>query len=404
VTAPISRPESPYPFDAKPLTDPVDRAALAAYTRSAAAAGSGVSGAQIFGAVFAGVVVVMMLGMFGTVGAAMLASRLGVASGLIPVLLILIAVAVVVVAIVFWLRSRRIRQFRLASFAAANGMTYTPSLSEPALPGMIFSFGSGRVSTDLVRGSSPRFVEFANYRYTTGSGKDRQTHPWGYIAIHLDVPLPNIVLDAVGNNGLFGSNLPARYAKHQRLSLEGDFDRYFALYCPEGYERDALYLFTPDIMARFMDSAAAFDVEIVDDWLFLYAQRQQVSTLDPATWARMFATVGAVIDKLAQWARWRDERLGQAAAQGQGFAAGPVPGAPGLPGAPGAPAGFLASGFAAPTPAPGQQPWSPPPGVAPGGRRLKRGFSWSVVVVLVVALFWYLLHFVGPLLGILFAR
>ena len=402
----MNQPARSYPFDARPLTDPVDRAALAAYARSAAASGSGVSGAQIFGAVFAGVAVVMMLGMFGTGGAAMLASRLGVASGLIPVLLVLIAVAVVVVAIVFWLRSRRIRQYRLASFAAANGMTYEPSLSDPALPGMIFSLGSGRVSTDLVRGSSPRFVEFANYRYTTGSGKDRQTHPWGYIAIHLDVPLPNIVLDAIGNNGLFGSNLPARYAKHQRLSLEGDFDRYFALYCPEGYERDALYLFTPDIMARFMDSAAAFDVEIVDDWLFLYAQRQQVSTLDPATWARMFATVGAVIDKLAQWARWRDERLGQAAAQGQELAAGPgtVLSAPGVPAVPGAPAGFLASGLAAPTPAPGQQPWSPPPGVAPGGRRLKRGFSWSIVVALVIGLLWVLLHVIGPLMGMLFAR
>src|SRR5690606_27778890 len=72
--------------------------------------------------------------------------------------------------------------------------------------------------------------------------------------------------------------------------------------------RDALYLFTPDIMARFIDNAAALDVEIVDDWLFLYAKRD-FSTVDPATWSWLFSVVGALLEKFAQWARWRDERL-----------------------------------------------------------------------------------------------
>src|SRR5690606_410461 len=158
----------------------------------------------------------------------------------------------------------------------------------------------------------PRFVEFANYRYTTGSGKNRTTHTWGYVAVKLDVPLPNIVLDARGNNTL-GSNLPASFSEDQRLSLEGDFDRYFTLYCPRGYEADALYLFTPDIMARFIDHAAEMDVEIVDDWMFLY-MRRKASTTDAATWAWLFGTVGALMTKFDQWARWRDDRLRQAQA------------------------------------------------------------------------------------------
>ena len=116
------------------------------------------------------------------------------------------------------------------------------------------------------------------------------------------------MLDATSNNGLFGSNLPATFDRDQKLSLEGDFDQYFSLYCPEGYEQDALYLFTPDIMARFIDHAAALDVEIVDDWLFLYGKRE-FSSLDPATWAWLFSVVAALLDKFAQWARWRDEKL-----------------------------------------------------------------------------------------------
>ena len=88
------------------------------------------------------------------------------------------------------------------------------------------------------------------------------------------MPLPHIVLDSTGNNSVFGSNLPVTFDADQLLGLEGDFDRHFSLYCPADYERDALYLFTPDIMARFIDNAAVLDVEIVDDWLFLYGKRQ----------------------------------------------------------------------------------------------------------------------------------
>ncbi|WP_415125140.1 hypothetical protein [Microbacterium sp.] len=121
-------------------------------------------------------------------------------------------------------------------------------------------------------------------------------------------PLPNIVLDAVGNNSVFGPNPPASFDKDPRLRPEGDFDRSFALHCPRGYRTDALYLFTPDIMARFVDHAAARDVEIVDDWLFLYAPREIV-TLDPEMWAWLVATIAARVDEFAQWERWRDDRL-----------------------------------------------------------------------------------------------
>ena len=310
---------------------------------------------------------------FGVFGV-FLSVALGSSGGIVVPLLMLVVIGLAVWGGIAWWNRQLVRGYRLAGFAAANGMTYLPRLEDPQLPGMIFSLGHGREATDLVRGTAPRFAEFANFRYTTGSGKNSQTHDWGYIAIKLDVPLPNIVLDAQANNGFFGSNLPAAYQGHQRLSLEGDFDRYFALYCPEGYEQDALYLFTPDIMARFMDSASAFDVEIVDDWLFLYAQNRQVSTLDPAVWAQMFGTVGVVIAKLQQWARWRDEHLRADGADGVSVHAEPAPAAA---------ARFV--GSVTPTPGDPGRPWLPPPGVAPQGRRLKRAFPWATVVVLGVA-------------------
>lgn len=376
-----------YPFDARPLVEPVDPAAARAFAqhlRQTGRAPSAFPGSSVFSIVF----LVVFAVMFGTVGLAIITTLVGLFASmgdggiagflfsLLPFLLLAAIVAVVVISFVSSSRSTALRLFRLDRFARANHMTYVPRVDAPGLPGMIFSLGGARHATDLVRGERPRFVEFANYRYTTGSGKNRTTHVWGYVAVKLDVPLPHIVLDAVGNNGLFGSNLPATFDKDQRLSLEGDFDRFFSLYCPEGYEADALYLFTPDIMARFIDNAAALDVEIVDDWLFLYAKRD-FSTLDPAMWAWLFSVVGALLDKFAQWARWRDDRLRAQAAMTDAATAVPVGAGTAVPGAASVP-------FVAPL-----QALRPPPGVAPQGRRLQRGVPWvSIIVVGFVAVYW----------------
>ena len=359
-------------FDARPLTDPVDAAAVRAFAAEVRSRQTvGASASTIIGIVavcFAGVV---MLPIFVTVILNLAASTGSPVSAAIPLVLLALVLVGIVVMIWFGVRNAQATRYRLSRFAQANGMTYEAKIADPPLPGMIFSLGRSRQSTDIVRGTRPRFVEFGNYQYTVQSGKNSTTYRWGYVAVKLDVPLPNIVLDATGNNG-FGSNLPASFQKEQRLSLEGDFDQHFTLYCPEGYERDALYLFTPDIMARFIDNAAQLDVEIVDDWLFLYTQRK-VSTLDPATWAWLFGAVGALLTKFDQWARWRDERLLAENADAVA-AASALPGSVNaqLPFAP--PVGLL----------------TPPPGVAPQGRRLKRSGTWLPIVVVIGSIvFWF---------------
>jgi hypothetical protein len=379
-------PAASVPFDARPLTEAVRPADVRAFTQRMRAEGrleSPWAGAQavrlVVFIVVAAIFALVFLSVFGTI-LTMLA-----ASGSPGLSLLVVAVLLAVAGGGVWLGIRafagsRERWYRFVRFAEANAMTYVPSLTDPALPGMIFNLGRSRAARNLVRGDRPRFVEFANYRYVTGSGKNQTTHRWGYVAIKLDVPLPHILLDAVGNNGLFGSNLPASFDRDQRLSLEGDFDKHFSLFCPRGYERDALYLLTPDIMARFIDNAAELDVEIIDDWLFLYAKRD-LSTLDPATWAWLFATVGALLEKFAQWARWRDERLVTdapshtlaAAAGSAGAVAGPFAAAPDL---------------------------RPPPGVAPEGRRLKRGVSvFGVIAVAVFVVIWAVSFFLPLISG-----
>lgn len=80
--------------------------------------------------------------------------------------------------------------------------------------------------------------------------------------------LPHLMIDA-RSNGTLRSLLPST----QRLSLEGDFDRYFTAYVPQGYERDALQLLTPDVMVCLIDHGRQWDIEIIDDRLVVASRR-----------------------------------------------------------------------------------------------------------------------------------
>ncbi|ALJ22285.1 hypothetical protein [Microbacterium sp. No. 7] len=388
-----------FPFDARALTDPVDRATVKAHRERLRREGrlpqsSSISAVLsivllvIVGMVFGGTALMMLAGV---VTSAAQGHAVPWPMWIMVVVPGLVALGVLAVAwfTVFGNRTAE-RRYRLDAFARANSMEWHAVSANPPLPGMIFGLGSDRKALDVVRGHQPRFVEFGNHRYTVSSGKNSTTYHWGYVAVKLSSPLPHIVLDARSNNSFFGSNLPAVFHKDQVLSLEGDFDRYFTLYCPREYERDALYLFTPDIMARFIDNAAALDVEVVDDWMFLYAKRD-FSTLDPVTWAWLFSVVGAFLDKFAQWERWRDERLAHRAslppaAPSRPAVAGAAPHAAGA-----APHDTLP--FAAPV-----APLRPPPGVARQGRRLQRGIPWPAIVIAVIGI---LLAFFGNSIGIL---
>ncbi|MGB3732340.1 hypothetical protein [Microbacterium sp.] len=397
-------PAQAYPFDARPLTDPVDPRAVSAFWRSIRSTHATSATTVIAWVIVGMVAVTAIIPMIGVAAFGIATGGLahGGISGafVLPLVLVLVLLGAGIPMGVAAMRRTRTNAFRIARFAQANAMTYEHEIVKPALPGMIFQLGDSRVASSLVRGHTPRFVEFGNHRYTTGSGKNRTTHHWGYVAVKLDVPLPNIVLDALGNNTL-GTNLPASFSRDQRLSLEGDFDQHFTLYCPKGYEADALYLFTPDIMARFIDNAAQLDVEIVDDWMFLY-MRRAASTTDAATWAWLFSAVGALMTKFDQWARWRDDRLRQTQAATDtslnptAGSLGPTVGPQGPtvgPLGPTAGSLSLSKGGAVGSPASASLPFAapagllqPPPGVALQGRRLHRSVPWVTIIVFAVVI------------------
>ncbi|GHD49476.1 hypothetical protein D9V29_10635 [Mycetocola manganoxydans] len=360
MSAPTLRPG--LSFDPTPLTDPVETRLVQEHHGRLNA-----GRAQSAGHTFANVLLVVVA-LVGVVMFALFLVELSrLPGGVFIALGVFVVVAGAVALITVRVRRRVMRdreiRFRLDRFAAANGMTYQHRVESPDLPGMIFSLGADRVASDVLRTTASPSVEFGHHQYLERGGKNPIHRTWGYVAIELGTTLPHIVLDAVKNNSAIGSNLPTSFTTQQRLSLEGDFDRYFELYCPEGYERDALYLFSPDIMARFVDHAALFDVEIVDDMLFLYTG-PAISTVNPAVWTLLFDTVAALQAKVDAWARWRDERLLNPAAT---------------------PPDAAATGSAGASPAPIAGALASPAGVAVEGRRLRKRWRNAGIVVFAVA-------------------
>lgn len=201
------------------------------------------------------------------------------------------------------------RRAKLYKFATINGLQFLYDVANPSYVGMIFDEGdSRRINEAYVFADG---TEIGNYQYSTGSGKNRHTHHWSYVRIKLARQLPHMVLDARKNN-LFGNftNLPDSFSRNQTMSLEGDFNEYFTLYAPKEYERDALYVFTPDVMAAVIDAGQAYDMEVIDDNLMLYSSDRGV--LDSED--RLSALL-AIITKIGNELRdqsdyYADERVG----------------------------------------------------------------------------------------------
>ncbi|TQO18970.1 hypothetical protein FB472_0502 [Rhodoglobus vestalii] len=308
------------------LIDPVDpdavarfrsnRRSLFGYSQRAIVTALKVGLGSIVAVFFAVIVGTQLFGVFAAIGEAALAERS--LRPAIPSLLVLLPVMGAAIwagylGVRAWRRngSPWQRFYRMNKFAEDNELAFAPLDTKVSYSGLLFDVSQKRSIRDRFRSVSGRSLEYGNYRYTTGSGKNRETHNWGLMALELDRALPHMVLDAKANNYLFGvSSLPLAFAKSQVLKLEGDFNSYFTLYCPQQYERDALYVFTPDLMALLIDHASPYDVEVVDSWLLVYSP-QPFDLVDPVQHQRLLGIADLVGSKaLRQSRNYADESIG----------------------------------------------------------------------------------------------
>ncbi len=220
-----------------------------------------------------------------------------------------IAIFLAVVGVIWWgmINDAR-RKVRMSRFATTNGLEFGYNIVDPNYHGIYFNFGSDRKIAECLRTHDG--VELGRYYYETGSGRSRRSYNLGYARFRLTRNLPNIVLDSKKNNFLGITNLPSTFSRDQKLQLEGNFNDYYTLYAPKEYERDVFYIFTPDVMQAFIDTQKSIDVEIVDNELYIYAEKMS-DLSKPDNFKQLMHIVDILGDKVEKSSdRYTDERVG----------------------------------------------------------------------------------------------
>lgn len=79
--------------------------------------------------------------------------------------------------------------------------------------------------------------------------------------------MPHLVFD---NKQAGGHQFRRIYLNSQKLSLDGNFDDYFATYSPEYHQIETLSFITPEVLWAMIELQNC-DVEFLDDYLLCYA-------------------------------------------------------------------------------------------------------------------------------------
>ena len=214
--------------------------------------------------------------------------------------------AVLAVAAFFSMR----RNVVLNELARDNGFDFVVDDRMPMYSGLPFAAPGAEARAVRVLSSNDGAMAFrvGGYRVVKReNSKAVEMRSFGFVELALAAEVPNLVLRNKRSTVFLsaGVGLP----RAQRLSLEGDFQKSFSLYVPEGYERDALYIFTPDLMLMLQRVAADFEVEFVGRSVFLYSARA------PRVWREgvltdLVAALEALSAKLdRQTGSYRDDRV-----------------------------------------------------------------------------------------------
>ena len=215
---------------------------------------------------------------------------------------------ITLVAFSFWYRNLyrdETNAVRAIKFAGANSFSFLPGPISIDQSGMLWQRGQGRHEVQVLVGSyANRPFQCGTHVYVTSGGRSQQTSYVSFMRVTLPRELPHILIDAHRNVLDLGGGLD----KSQRLSLEGDFDEYFTVYCPDGYQQDTLYFLTPELMQSMIDQDRAYDMEVVGNQLYFY--RSGRLEYDEATTRHLFQMLQNTGGEFVQNTRlYKDDRV-----------------------------------------------------------------------------------------------
>lgn len=161
--------------------------------------------------------------------------------------------------------------------ALARGYDLRDTWENPPFPGLLFRDGTSVVATDVVHSAAsanPFTAGGLSAVYAPGTAAVHAS----FVAIRLPRSMPNIVLVNARRGALRQAKIGM--GSRQMMRLDGSYDSVFTLYCPIGDERVAAEIFTPDLMHVFAESLPSGDIELFDQWMFVYDEAGRFSSAD----------------------------------------------------------------------------------------------------------------------------
>lgn len=192
------------------------------------------------------------------------------------------------------LRHRKI----LRAFAEEYGYTYTKRGDINEVSSTYLQAGHSRRIINQTSGTySSHSIRFFDFRSVVGYGKHQRMVYFSVFEITCMGNLRKFLLLSRRMRWSSGNLYDGlRNAFGKRIKLEGDFNKYFNLYVPEDYEIEAFQVFTPDVMAMFIDNASRYSFEFTGNKIYIYSPKvfYKKSKLE-----EMHNLTKLVIDKLA---------------------------------------------------------------------------------------------------------
>ncbi|WP_435744409.1 hypothetical protein [Microbacterium sp. PMB16] len=208
--------------------------------------------------------------------------------------------AVLVAAVAITIRRHERRRASLRAMADALGWVYRSDVGDWLWGGSVDeqidrSARSTRDHLDARAAALP--FDSAERTFVVGDGEGSTMHSIRAVRIPLPSEAPRIALRSRRGGGAL-SVLPRRPSGRSELRLEGDFSDVFEVSVPTGYETDALYVLTPDLMAIILDHSHDLDLEIVDSTLHVYFSAIDLS--DAVELSRFLTVIAALYDRFGR--------------------------------------------------------------------------------------------------------
>lgn len=190
------------------------------------------------------------------------------------------------------------------SFAIHNNLIADEKVRLPFYPLPLFSRGNKDGIANIAIYTSRNMespVTFANWSYTSGSGKNKQTIQKGLLVIDLPQMVPNMVLKPKSIIDSAGSD---SYSNNEKRGLPAGVDNIFVGYSARGTETDFYYIFAPDVLEAAITYAPKMEIQLLDNKLYIISN-EFFDLHDIATWKQLENMVrkmgGQVLEQVKRW-------------------------------------------------------------------------------------------------------